>query len=262
MSKDRKGPFTLPVTWLPLRRPDALLFEGPILRTLPPLIAIVGCDGSGKSTVVAALAEWMNERQPAALCHLGKQTGNIGRRIARLPLFGKKLDRGLHGKAQKAQSSGRPGALAALAIYAFSMRRVRRFRRMLALRDKGMAIVADRFPQVAVPGPMDGLALDGSEGNMLVRRLARRERAHYEWMVGHRPDLVIRLNVSLAVAMARKPDHRPSSLARKVADVPKLAFAGAPVVDIDAERPLEEVLVQAKSAVAAMLATRGERGTA
>lgn len=224
------------------------------MKVSSPLIAVVGCDGSGKSTVVDALTAWMNTQRPTTLCHLGKQTGNIGRRIARVPLFGRKLDSSLHGKAQKAQSSGRPGVAAAAAIYAFSMRRVRRFRRMLALRNQGFAIVADRFPQVSVPGPMDGLALADAQGNALVRALSRREREHYLWMASHRPDLVIRLNVGLEVAMARKPDHRPSSLARKIADVPRLEFDGAPIVDIDAELPLEQVVALAQSAVAEVLA--------
>mgnify|MGYP001760666552 CR=1 FL=1 len=74
-------------------------------ETLPPLIAVVGCDGSGKSTVTEALCAWMNARRPTRICHLGKQSGNIGRAIARLPLLGGKLDKSIHAKAQKAPVS-------------------------------------------------------------------------------------------------------------------------------------------------------------
>ena len=221
--------------------------------SLPPLIAIIGCDGSGKSTVTEALRAWMAERRPTVICHLGKQSGNIGRRLARLPLVGGKLDKSIHGKAQKAQTEKGPGLLAALVIYAFSMRRVRRFRRMMRLRRAGNAIIADRFPQLGVPGPMDGLGLANARGAGIVGWLGRRERHYYAWMVANRPDLVIRLNVSLEVAMARKPDHRFSSLARKIADVPRLAFEGAPIVEIDAEQPLETVLGKAKAAIAERL---------
>ena len=223
--------------------------------SLPPLIAVIGCDGSGKSTVTEALRSWMNERRPTTICHLGKQSGNIGRRLARLPLVGRKLDTSIHSKAQKAQTEKGPGLLAALVIYAFSMRRVRRFRRMMRLRRAGSAIIADRFPQLGVPGPMDGLGLANAAPKGIVGWLARRERRHYEAMVACRPDLVIRLNVSLEVALARKPDHRPSSLARKIADVPKLRFEGAPIVEIDAEQPLDTVLAQAKAAIGERLAS-------
>lgn len=220
---------------------------------IPPLIAVVGCDGSGKSTVTEALRQWMEETRPTRICHLGKQSGNIGRAIARLPLFGGKLDTSIQTRAKKAQSDKGPGLFAALVIYAFSMRRVRRFNRMMRLRGQGHAIVADRFPQLGVPGPMDGLGLASASAKGFVGMLARRERRLYEAMVAHRPDLVLRLNVPLDVAIARKPDHRVSSLQRKIADVPKLTFEGAPIVELDARQPLEQVLAQARAAIAERL---------
>ncbi len=220
-----------------------------------PLIAIVGSDGSGKSTVGAALLAWMNKRRPTELHHLGKQTGNIGRTIARWPLIGRRLDRGIDKRASPAREGGRPGLVAAIVIYAFSMRRVRRFRRMLAARARGVAILADRFPQVEVPGPMDGLGLAGAQSERgLVGWLARRELARYRWMAAHRPDLVIRLTVDLPTALARKPDHRPRSLETKIRDVARLTFDGAPVVDCDSTMPLANVIARAQEAIAPVLA--------
>jgi thymidylate kinase len=218
-----------------------------------PLIALVGSDGSGKSTVAEALLAFMQAERPTVLHHLGKQTGHIGRAIARWPLFGKRLDSGIAARADFTQQRT-PGTLAILITYAFSMRRVRRFRRMLADRAEGQAILADRFPQLAVPGPMDGLGLATLADAAGWRgRLAHAEHRHYAWMASHRPDLVIRLNVDLGTALARKPDHRPSTLARKIHDVPLLSFAGAPILDLDATRPLDEVIAQAKAAVAPLL---------
>lgn len=216
---------------------------------IPPLIAVVGCDGSGKSTLTEALCQWMNDIQPTRICHLGKQSGNIGRAIARLPLLGGKLDKSIQTRAKKAQSDKGPGLLPALVIYAFSMRRVRRFRRMMQLRAQGYVIIADRFPQLHIPGPMDGLGLANAPSTGPVGMLSRRERKLYEAMVANRPDLVLRLNVPLDVAVARKPDHRVSSLRRKIADVPNLTFEGAPIVELDARQPLEQVLAQAQAAI-------------
>ena len=225
---------------------------------LAPLIAIVGSDGSGKSTVGEALLAWMNERRPTELHHLGKQTGHIGRTIARWPLVGSKLDRRIAKTSGTAYENRGPGTVTAIIIYLFSMRRVRRFRHMLAARRRGVAVITDRFPQVAVPGPMDGLGLAGARAHDPFQRLlARRERRHYEWMAQYRPDLVIRLNVDLATAMRRKPDHRPDSLAAKVADVPKLTFGGAPILDLDSTLSLEELLAQAKQAIVEVIA-RGD----
>lgn len=218
-----------------------------------PLIALVGSDGSGKSTVGEALLAWLREQRPTELHHLGKQTGNIGRAIARWPLVGRRLDRSLGRTASTIRTGRGPGLVVALVTYGFSMRRVRRFRRMLADRRRGIAILADRFPQMAVPGPMDGLALATVTTGRWQRRLAERERALYTWMERHPPDLVIRLNVDLATAMARKPDHRRSSLEAKIRDVPRLTFNGAPIVDLDATQPLDKVIEQAKAAIAQVL---------
>lgn len=221
---------------------------------MAPIIALIGSDGSGKSTVGEALLDWLRERGPAELCHLGKQSGNLGRMIGRLPLVGRRVESGLQAKAKQANAPRGPGPVAALVVYAFTLRRVRRFRRMLRHRDRGMTILADRFPQTALPGAIDGPGF----GRLLVDRgfarwLADRERRQFAWMTSHRPDLVLRLNVDLATAIARKPDHLPELLAPKIANVARLTFAGAPIVDIDATRPIEQVLAQAKAAITAVL---------
>ena len=55
------------------------------------------------------------------------------------------------------------------------------------------------------------------------------------------------LNVSLAVACARKPDHRKAAPEKKIAVTPLLTFEGADIVDLDADRPIEEVLAAEKA---------------
>lgn len=229
--------------------------------TLAPLIAIIGCDGSGKSTVSADILAWARRHGPAEAAHLGKQSGNIGRVIARLPLLGARLDQIIARKTDKVRTQrGKksPGLITALVITVFSLRRLRRFRRMLALRRQGKIIVTDRYPQLELPGAYDGPGLSTTaSGSALVRWLARRERVAYEWMTGYRPDLVIRLNVDLDTACARKPDHRRELLRDKVAVTPLLKFNDAPIVEIDANRPLPEVLGQARAIVTRALAARG-----
>lgn len=226
-----------------------------IVEALGPLIAIVGSDGSGKSTVGQALLEWMREQRPAALCHLGKQSGNLGRAAGRMPLIGGGMNRTIQKTVKDAGSRKGPSVIAALTIYAFSLRRLRRFRRMLALRRQGIAILADRFPQLDVPDGLDGPGFGKVRHDRgLARRLAAREQQQFEWMTGHAPDLVIRLNVDVETAVARKPDHDPSALAKKIAKISDLRFGGhVPIVDIDSSQPLAQVIAEAKAAVAATL---------
>ncbi len=79
----------------------------------------------------------------------------------------------------------------------------------------------------------------------------------FQRMTRYRPDLVIRLNVDLDTACRRKPDHRRELLRAKIAVTPRLSYKGAPIVDIDANRPLAEVLIAVKAAVAGELARHG-----
>ncbi len=229
---------------------------------LAPLIAVIGCDGSGKSTLCKEILTWMRPYGPAVAAHLGKQSGNVGRAIIRWPLVGAWASRMIVRKTDstRAQRDDKknPGLFTALVIMVFLLRRLRRFRRMLALRRSGLIVVTDRYPQLDVPGASDSTDLSATaSGSAVVRWLARREQAAYEWMTSFRPDLVIRLNVDLDTACARKPDHRRELLRDKVAAIPLLKFNGAPIVDVDATLPLVEVLAAAKAAVTRTLTVRG-----
>ena len=55
----------------------------------PPLIAVIGSDGSGKSTVCEHLITVVEKYGAAERVHLGKQAGNVGRAVTKLPLMGK-----------------------------------------------------------------------------------------------------------------------------------------------------------------------------
>ena len=229
---------------------------------LAPLIAIIGTDGSGKSTVSERVVKFVGRYGPAAQAHLGKQSGNLLRALGRTPLVGQAMQTRVRRKvvteSGRIDANVQPGLLAALVISAFTLRRLRRFKRMLALRRQGMIVVTDRFPQVAVPLAYDGPGFpDNPNGSPLVLALARRERAAFQWMASFQPDLVLRLNVDLDTACARKPDHLRDALRRKIEITPLLTYGSAPIVDIDASQPLEQVISAAEAAVAQVMAQRG-----
>ena len=235
----------------------------PVQQTqLAPLIAIIGCDGSGKSTVSEEILKLARRYGPAEAAHLGKQAGNVGRAIARLPLVGAWAGRTIASKTDRTRKGldekKNPGLLPALVIMVFLLRRLRRFQQMLALRRKGLIVVTDRYPQLDIPGAFDSTdLLATASGGAVVRWLARRELSAYTWMTRHRPDLVLRLNVDLDTACARKPDHRREVLSYKVAATPLLKFNGALIVEIDANRALVDVLADTKAAVSRVLEERG-----
>jgi hypothetical protein len=227
------------------------------MERLAPLIAVVGCDGSGKSTLAADLLEHVRQTRKADTGYLGLGSGAIGNRIKAWPLIGPAVERFLSTRAKRARNPGDsiPGLPTALVLYRFSLKRKARFERVLALRQTGVTIVTDRYPQVDVPGFYDGPGLSAARPETrLVGTLAAKERAIYEWMAAHVPTLVIRLNIDAETALARKPDHDRALIERKVAATPLLKFNGAPILDLDATVPYDQELVLAKAAVDKALA--------
>ena len=221
---------------------------------LAPLIAVIGCDGSGKSTLSNDLLVWVRKQYgPAETHYLGLRSGQMGIWIKTWPLVGPALERVLSKRAGQARTAGEtiPGIATALVIYAFSLLRKRRFRKVLRLRRNGFIVVTDRYPQVDVSGFYDGPGLSAARpDSRIVAALAASERASYERMASFVPTLVLRLNVDAETALARKPDHAIDLLRAKVAATPLLTFNGARIVDLDATMPYAEELALAKKAVA------------
>lgn len=218
----------------------------PISGRKTAVIAVVGADGSGKSTLGNYILEQMQRDRPTRFCHLGKQTGNWGRFIARMPFVGRKVDRKILNKSAATRSDKGAGGVTAFVVFVLSMRRVMRFLKMRFFHKQGYTILTDRYPQAVIPGPMDGPSLVArNPDGKFVSILTRLEQKLYEWMATFKPDVVIRLNVDLQTAVARKPDHRYESLARKIKDVPLLTFNGAPIFDLDSSLPLSTVQQEA-----------------
>jgi hypothetical protein len=231
--------------------------EAPPRALLANAVAVIGCDGSGKSTLTADLVARLRDGRPVKLLYLGQSSGNIGRWIKGLPVIGAPVGRYLVRKAELAQSkkSKAPDTATTLAIYLLSQWRAHKFRRMLALCRRGVVVIADRYPQAETPGfhfDGPGLGAVNVEG-WLARTLAARELGLYQWMASHVPALVIRLNIDVDTAHARKPDHKLSVLRDKIAVIPGLHFNDARILDLDGREPYAQVLDEALNAVSAAI---------
>ena len=226
---------------------------------LPPLIAVIGSDGSGKSTVCEQLITDMNNYGPAIRVHLGKQAGNVGRAVAQWPVIGRFLDKAITRNTKKVKTGkSKVKFLPSLVIMAFVLRRVLRFRRMMQYRREGLIVLTDRFPQAQIPGAYDGPVFPVNiKGNPFIRWMAGRERKAFKWMAAQKPDLVIKLNVDLDVACQRKPDHPKEQLEKKIATTPLLTFEGARIINIDANQPIADVISHAESAIRQFMDTHG-----
>ena len=225
----------------------------PSLTSLKNVIAVVGCDGSGKSTLTNDLIEELSTRRRVQWLYLGQSSGNIVNWIRSLPLIGPAFGRYLLRKAERAHSkeASSPDTLTALVIFLLSLWRVHKFRRMLKLAHRGVLVITDRYPQAEVTGfYFDGTGLnDKNAQTWLARLLLKREKRLYTWMASHRPTLLIRLNIDAETAHARKPDHKLAMLREKVRVIPTLQFNGATILDLNGRDPYPQVLAAALTAI-------------
>jgi hypothetical protein len=122
---------------------------------------------------------------------------------------------------------------------------------MYRYRLEGGVCFLDRYPQIEVEGKNDGPKISVLRRRLpdsrLVKRWSRKEEKHLGIVREIKPDLVFRLNISAETSMARKPEQQDIEVFRqKIEDLRKISFQGARIVDIDAEQPLEDEILQIK----------------
>jgi thymidylate kinase len=218
------------------------------------LVAFVGCDGSGKSTMVGETRAFLAPKLDVYPMYLGSGDGSSSilrtpMKAARDALFGPSRDQGtIERKAEV--STAHPGAMsAAKAIWAVTLaaEKQRKLRRTMKARTRGMVVICDRWPQMQFAGELDGPRLTHwATGAGWQRRLAAYELRPYELARRFPPDLVIRLDVDLDTASRRRPEDGRDYLAHRIELVRALRFDGSlfGAVDVDATQPPDKVLTQ------------------
>jgi hypothetical protein len=212
------------------------------------VIAVVGVDGSGKSTVVAAIRAWLSPEVDVVPLYFGTGAGRPSLLLRPfkwlVPLMTRFLKTKPKGASHGNISDRPPGLLYSLllAVWATIVAREKRNKLLAARRgaQRGLVIVTDRYPQHEIVGFNDGPLL--TRLTRVPNWLLGFEAAAY--MLARRlpPELVVKLDVLAETAARREPDMDPTLIRQRIADLRRLTFAGARTVQIDAERPLNDVI--------------------
>ncbi len=245
----------------------------PIQRTIPGdglIIAILGADGSGKSTMTTEVTKELSRKVAVMRIYMGSGSGSSS--ILRWPLD--VVSRGLRRAGgnrmrQAGPQAGVPEERPARTLrkvlgrafhlaWALTLAREKRARlkRAWRARRKGILVVCDRFPQVDIEGYNDGPLLGHLSESRLpfLRWLGYWERSSYALTALYPPDLVLRLLGPVEVLGRRRPEMDPAGIQRKQEGIRAVRFPrSTSVVDIDAEHSLEEVVARAMSAIGGMI---------
>lgn len=188
-----------------------------VLQNGGTVIALVGADGTGKSTLTSEINRWLGEHLASRKMHAGKPPASLLTAPLNLAMwFGHRIlilirnrKSGDGGPARKKSSYSNNDSLASL-MYAVRAVALAWDRRKITLKGwrsaaRGEIVIFDRYPSIT-RGAMDSPRLQEHEKSSgwissLYNTAARLERRLYDQIPP--PDVIIRLHVPVEIAKER-----------------------------------------------------------
>ena len=213
--------------------------QGQVFVAGGAVVALVGGDGSGKSTCADALTAWLEQTVSTAHLHLGRPerslltllVGGVLSLLRRFRAFPRLV---AHLDLLRTVCTGRD--------------RYRAYRKAFRVAAGGGVAICERYPSreswaMSGPSEVQGHALAAQ--SKLATSLRRWERSLYERM--NRPDVLFLLALDADTAVARKTNE-PADYVRERARLTAAAdWSGSGAIIIDAAQPLPHVVATLKA---------------
>lgn len=211
---------------------------GKTLQSGGKVIALIGSDGSGKSTLSNDLLEWLTYKIDTHYFYLGKNP------------YIRSYKKTLLSKSDLLFSDNRLSKLMRRKLgklfYIFLInKKLNSLRLAKKMSSAGSVIICDRFPQKTILGINDGPNLQQQNNDWW----AKSEMNLFNKVHEVEADIIIRLQVAPEVASARKPEHDRESIKKKCEIIDLITFEHTTVLNIDANRPYDQVLSNVKQEI-------------
>ncbi len=236
-------------------------------RVLPEkglIVAFLGVDGSGKSTQTELITRELRKKMDSAFIYMGSGKGapsfqrvmvkKVSQSIIHfarvLKVANKQKKETGELKESKAsveqKRSKRVKIMKAIRGFSLASERKSKLKKARRLKDGGVIVVCDRYPQSQVPGFNDGLQLNEMKesSNPLLKYFANYERRCYELSDEIKPDLVIKLiGKPEKLHKRRSEEISLDHLKEKQNGIKELQFKKiTKIVEIDATLSVEKIL--------------------
>jgi thymidylate kinase len=220
------------------------------------MIAIIGGDGSGKSTLVDELKSWVGTDFSNYKFHLGKPKWSLMTIIVRSLL---KVTRFLHihpflkapikytADISQIKFPGYPWAIREICT---ARDRLITYHKARNYASNGGIVFCDRFPISGInfmECPQIERMCVGIKKNKFLNWLINKEKTFYKYMLP--ADLMIILKVTPSLAVNRKTDEEPEEVFARSNEIYQFDWSLSNVILLDANKSKEEVLKQAKSLI-------------
>lgn len=221
------------------------------------VIAVIGADGSGKSTVTTSLRQTFATKLDVFRIYFGRGDGKSSTSRKMLTSIkgkgDKKSGRSNAGGATNRKPSFAKTIYKSMEALLVAREKTNNLRLMSRAKNQRALVICDRFPQYQIMGYNDGPLLNHlkTSANPLFRYVASREERVYRNAEKSLPDLVIKLIAEAEIVEARKPGETSlEKLDAKISGIKQLQFSEpCKVLTIDASIPLQEVLMKVRKAV-------------
>lgn len=225
----------------------------PVTSRTGLIVAVIGADGSGKSTVTQNLTKTFATKVDLCRIYFGRGDGKASWNRKQLSIFKTIL---VNKKTRPESGNGRAhpakGKSLIRILYKCTQallvarEKHRNLKLMLSEKSKGSLVICDRYPQNQIMEYNDGPMLHEflKSRNPLLRMLATLESRPYAYAESHPPDIVFKLVTDAITAESRKPGETPlEKLKMKIEGIKRLKFKDpCNVITVDATKPLSEVL--------------------
>ncbi len=239
-----------------------LIVAGRVLPKEGIIIACIGVDGSGKSTVTKALASEWSEKLDVVRLYLGTGEGNnsllllLVRKMAMLKkIFYSKIKKNTFETSRHSENTSGQSLSSILTAFAGVISKKRQIKLAARLRKRGYIVICDRWPQNIVKGMNDGPLLDELENSpaFILRLAAKWEAAQFKKMCTDvNPDLVLRLTPTLETVVSRKDDinNKIDHMRQKLESFDLITFSDHTKIRlIDTNLPLNIVLERSRKEI-------------
>lgn len=215
------------------------------------IVAIMGGDGAGKSTVIEEVGRWLSRDFAVTRVHLGKPPWSLTTYVVRGALkLATKLGLGRDVIEDVSGPGGTELEMRRLFWYACKARdRYREYRKARRTANRGVIVLSDRFPHPALREtdvPQIARLIDGSPGP-LFEMLIRLEHRYHSLVA--LPDLAFVLRLDPEEAARRKTDEPYQYVLERSTEIWDTDWSGYDVHVIDAGRPPEAVAAEIKEII-------------